>query len=407
RLQSRDRRLPRADAEARHAPAAGVLHGRVRDEQVVERLQLVQGQLHESDPGQHGSADLRRSRDRSRVPRRLPRAPRLQRAARTAPGEGARLDRVHGVPALHAAVAHRGRDGELRHRGRVPRQGARGVRAGDALPARGPGSRARGRVLRRAGARRRAVVRRQRGGAAVPRRRDRSRGGNGVARTVRADAARARRAARPLLRSVPKLRDQLQLRQGSGAAVHRVARRHGCASRQAVAGVRDAAVVAAAALRAAVKPYRRPLILVAALACLAGYVYAYASGRAVAPIRSDAFSYYVYLPAWAIYQDPSLQAVADDCCGGAFPGFTAIVRWRFTQRWVNAHPIGEAVMIAPFFAVAHALTLWTNLSPDRFTLYYQPAAGLAGLAYVVAGLWFVRRLLERHFSGGVADAAVA
>jgi hypothetical protein len=152
---------------------------------------------------------------------------------------------------------------------------------------------------------------------------------------------------------------------------------------------------------------RARLILVAALACLGGYVYAFASGRAGTPIRSDAYSYYVYLPAWAIYHDPSLQAVADDCCGGEFPGFTAIVRWRFTQRWVNAHPIGEAVMIAPFFAVAHALTLWTNLSPDGFTLYYQHAAGLAGLVYIVIGLWFVRKLLRRHFSDGVADATVA
>jgi hypothetical protein len=152
---------------------------------------------------------------------------------------------------------------------------------------------------------------------------------------------------------------------------------------------------------------RARLILVAALACLGGYVYAFASGRAGTPIRSDAYSYYVYLPAWAIYHDPSLQAVADDCCGGEFPGFTAIVRWRFTQRWVNAHPIGEAVMIAPFFAVAHALTLWTNLSPDGFTLYYQHAAGLAGLVYIVIGLWFVRRMLRRHFRDGVADATVA
>jgi hypothetical protein len=55
------------------------------------------------------------------------------------------------------------------------------------------------------------------------------------------------------------------------------------------------------------------LLAYLALACLAGYIYAYASGRAGVPIRSDAFSYYVYLPAWALYQDPSLQAVADDC----------------------------------------------------------------------------------------------
>jgi hypothetical protein len=149
------------------------------------------------------------------------------------------------------------------------------------------------------------------------------------------------------------------------------------------------------------------LLACSALACLAGYIYAYASGRAGVPIRSDAYSYYVYLPSWALYHDPSLQAVADDCCGGEFPEWTAIVRWPFTRQWVNAHPIGEALMIAPFFALAHALTRWTNLSPDGFTPYYQHAAGLAGLCYVIAGLWFLRRLLGRYFSPGVTAATLA
>jgi len=140
---------------------------------------------------------------------------------------------------------------------------------------------------------------------------------------------------------------------------------------------------------------------------LAGYVYAYTSGRAGTPIRSDAFSYYVYLPAWFLHHDPSLAAVADDCCGGEFPAWTAIVRWPVTHHWVNAHPIGEAILIAPFFAVAHALTRWTNLTPDGFTPYYQHAAGLAGLFYVLAGLWFLRRLLARHFPPAVVDASLA
>jgi hypothetical protein len=146
--------------------------------------------------------------------------------------------------------------------------------------------------------------------------------------------------------------------------------------------------------------------LLAAVLCLAGYVYAYTAGRAGTPIRSDAFSYYVYLPAWFLHHDPSLAAVADDCCGGEFPAWTTIIRWPVTHHWVDAHPIGEAILIAPFFAVAHVLTRWTNLSPDGFTVYYQHAAGLAGLCYVVAGLWFLRRLLARHFSANVTDATL-
>ena len=55
-------------------PPGEQLHRRVRHEQVVERLQLVSGQLPQPDPGQHRSADLHRPRDRSRLPRRLSRA---------------------------------------------------------------------------------------------------------------------------------------------------------------------------------------------------------------------------------------------------------------------------------------------------------------------------------------------
>ena len=112
----------------RQAAGRRTVHGRVRHEQVVERLQLVPGRVPQPDSGQHRPADLHRSRGRSRVPRGLSRPSRLQRAAREAPREGSRLDRVLGLPAVLAAVADRRRDRELRHRGRVSRQGACRVR---------------------------------------------------------------------------------------------------------------------------------------------------------------------------------------------------------------------------------------------------------------------------------------
>jgi hypothetical protein len=148
------------------------------------------------------------------------------------------------------------------------------------------------------------------------------------------------------------------------------------------------------------------IVTCAAVLCLAGYVFVYAAGKATTPIRSDGFSYYVYLPSWFIFHDGTLAAVARDCCGGEFPAYTAIIRWPGTRRWVNAHPIGVAVMQTPFFAVAHGLTKWTNLSPDGFTLYYQHAAGLSGLVWAVAGLVLLRRLLLRHFSDRITAATL-
>ena len=147
-------------------------------------------------------------------------------------------------------------------------------------------------------------------------------------------------------------------------------------------------------------------VLAAALICAAAYVFIYATGRANPPVRSDGYSYYVYLPAWFIYGDPSLASVARDCCGGEFPTFTAIIKWPGTKRWVNAHPIGVAVMQTPFFLIGHALTKWSNLSPDGFTLYYQHAAGIAGVFWAIAGLAMLRRFLRRRFTDGVTAATL-
>jgi hypothetical protein len=148
------------------------------------------------------------------------------------------------------------------------------------------------------------------------------------------------------------------------------------------------------------------IVTCAAALCLAGYVFVYGTGKTGPPIRSDGFSYYVYLPSWFIFHDGTLTAVARDCCGGEFPAYTAIIRWPGTRRWVNAHPIGVAVMQAPLFAAAHGLTKWTNLSPDGFTLYYQHAAGLSGLIWIVLGLAVLRHLLLRHFTDGVTAATL-
>ena len=217
------------------------------------------------------------------------------------------------------------------------------------------------------------------------------------------------RSAREVLRPVPKLRDQLQPREGHGrgATSKRTAARADHPIR-ALGGIREADVVASPAIRSAVEaaasmphggrasaPSSTWTLAAAAVLCLAGYVFVYATGRAGAadPLRRVQL---LRLPALVVHLPrPLAGRVARDCCGGEFPAYTAIIRWPGTRRWVNAHPIGVAVMQAPFFAVAHALTKWTNLSADGFTLYYQHAAGLAGL------------LLDRRRAGGPPAAAAA
>ena len=87
RVPGGDRRVPPAHPGAPGAAARRAVHRGLREGQAVERLQLVPGRLRQPDRGEHRPAGLHRPRHRSGVSRGLSRPPRLQRAARTAPGD--------------------------------------------------------------------------------------------------------------------------------------------------------------------------------------------------------------------------------------------------------------------------------------------------------------------------------
>jgi hypothetical protein len=150
----------------------------------------------------------------------------------------------------------------------------------------------------------------------------------------------------------------------------------------------------------------RHFVAATAVLAVAAYALIYSRGWADVPIRSDGYSYYVYLPSTFIYHDLTLNALARDWYDGNYPGVTAIRRWPSTGRWLDAVPIGVAVLMLPFFLVADALTRWANFPRDGFSFYYQHAAGLSGLAYLVLGLAFVRAALRRHFSDAVVLATL-
>ena len=146
---------------------------------------------------------------------------------------------------------------------------------------------------------------------------------------------------------------------------------------------------------------------VAATAIIAVIAYIVVFSRlGYTPIHSDGYSYYVYLPSWAIYHDLSFDGLARDWYGGTYPDFTALRRWPSTGSWLNPHPIGTAILMAPFFTAGDLLSRWSNLPRDGFSLYYQHAAGLAGVAYLLAGLAVLRRILRRHFTDGVVLATL-
>jgi hypothetical protein len=124
------------------------------------------------------------------------------------------------------------------------------------------------------------------------------------------------------------------------------------------------------------------------------------------PARSDGFSYFVYLPSWVIHGDTTFEHLANRRFGGSFPAWSGLTRWPGTERWVNPHQMGVALLLLPFYLAGHALTLVLNYPREGFSFFYRHSAGLGGAFYLAAGLCFLKRLLDRHVPAGVALATL-
>ena len=171
-----------------------------------------------------------------------------------------------------------------------------------------------------------------------------------MARAIRADAARrARRSASGSSTSTAATSSTTtSARTWSGASSSRAAARP--TSGEAMAGVREAAVVAAAAVRPAVNGRRsrrahgrRSSLGWRCRACRLRLRVRVRPRRRADSIRRVSAITSTCRRGSSITTRRSPRS-RDDCCGGEFPDWTAIIRWPVTRHWVNAHPIGDAIL---------------------------------------------------------------
>ena len=169
-----------------------------------------------------------------------------------------------------------------------------------------------------------------------------------------------------------------------------------------------------------VQMLERRFVALAAYAALLAYAFINLSNcMSSPPIRADGVGYYAYLPTILIHGDPSGHALARASFAGDIPEGSGLNRNPETGRYANKYNMGVAVLMSPFFLAAHALT-WVMQPPpngfdwwqfnyplDGYSLFYQHAAGLAGLCYFLAGLALLRRLLRAYFSPGVVLATLS
>jgi len=123
-------------------------------------------------------------------------------------------------------------------------------------------------------------------------------------------------------------------------------------------------------------------------------------GQTEATLSWDVSGYYMYLPAFFIYENPDeLEWI---------PGI--IEKYKCTPdyqqafkhesgKYVLKYSSGLSVLMSPYFAIAHTIaSLNDNYPADGFSKPYQMAIGLGMLIYAFIGLWFFRKILLEYFS---------
>ncbi len=128
-------------------------------------------------------------------------------------------------------------------------------------------------------------------------------------------------------------------------------------------------------------------------------------------VGSDGLGYYAHLRSAIIDQDFHYANEFRDFNphGHGVPPFDATT---VTGHVANKYFVGPAILWAPFFLAAHALTHLVTISgypvsADGYSIFYQLFIGIGSIAYGVAGMVILYRICLLFFFPGHALAAVS
>lgn len=125
------------------------------------------------------------------------------------------------------------------------------------------------------------------------------------------------------------------------------------------------------------------------------------------PLKHDQVGYYAYLPALLTDEGLSFEGLEgprlDEFREAGFAGFH---RQERTGRLLNPYGPGPALLMAPFFAVAHVVSVASGSTADGFGAAYRLLAALSGAVYAILGLLLLSRALRNHFSAEAVGTVV-
>lgn len=111
-------------------------------------------------------------------------------------------------------------------------------------------------------------------------------------------------------------------------------------------------------------------------------------------VYMDGRGYYSQLPAFFIYHDPSCSFYTSQ--SATTPDSPDFIN-EIDGKPVNKYFIGEAVLQAPFFGIAHLIAKNSSYEPGGYSKPYFYLFATGALFYFLLGLFFTWKLLEKFF----------
>jgi hypothetical protein len=110
-------------------------------------------------------------------------------------------------------------------------------------------------------------------------------------------------------------------------------------------------------------------------------------------IQAEGLGYYSYLPATFIYQDFSWKF--GESLGAQY--YDRDIRYDFVNeingRNLNKYYPGEALLLLPFFLLAHLFAILGLSSADGYSIVYQYGVGIGSIFYSLTGLYYTYKTL--------------
>jgi len=111
-------------------------------------------------------------------------------------------------------------------------------------------------------------------------------------------------------------------------------------------------------------------------------------------IGADGYGYYGYLPCIFIYHSLDFNK-ATEAEQKVLPGAGGPFQLN-ENKLINKCFVGEAILLAPFFLIAYALSYVSGSGTGGYEFLFQASVSIAALFYLGLGLVFIRKLLKEY-----------